>query len=128
MDAFSDPAVEEIVFMKAAQVGWTDILLNAVAYCMDQDPAPILLVQPTLDVAKNFSKDRLAPMLRDTPQLHGLVSPARKRDADNAILHKVFPNGHISMGGANSPAGLAMRAIRSWDSANFQDSSSIASR
>ena len=63
-------------------------------------------------MAGAFSKDRMAPMLRDTPALRGLVKDARARDSGNTMLHKTFPGGHITMTGANSPAGLASRPIR----------------
>lgn len=112
MDAVADPAIREIVVMKSAQVGWTEILLNVVGYFVDLDPSPILLVQPTVDMSSAFSKDRLAPMVRDTPALSGKIADARSRDSGNTTLHKTFPGGHITIGGANSPAGLASRPIR----------------
>jgi phage terminase large subunit GpA-like protein len=69
MDAIADPTIREIWVQKSAQVGWTEILGNAVGYFIDQDPSPMLLIQPTLDMAEAWSKDRFAPMLRDTPAL-----------------------------------------------------------
>jgi phage terminase large subunit GpA-like protein len=112
MDAINDPEVDTIVIMSSAQVGKTEILLNAIGYFIDYDPSPILVIQPTVEMAKTFSKDRLAPMLRDTPALRGKVADARSRDSGNTVLHKVFPGGHITMVGANSPSGLASRPIR----------------
>lgn len=96
----------------SAQVGKTEILNNLVGYHIDQDPAPILVVQPTLQMAEAWSKDRLAPMLRDTPTLRGKVKDPRARDSGNTLLHKTFPGGHITMAGANSPASLASRPVR----------------
>lgn len=112
MDAVNDPTVREIVVMKSAQVGWTEILGNVVGYFIDKDAAPILLIQPTLEMSEAWSKDRLAPMIRDTPALHGKIKDARSRDSGNTLLHKTFPGGHITVAGANSPAGLASRPIR----------------
>jgi phage terminase large subunit GpA-like protein len=112
MDAIADPRVREIWVQKSAQVGWTEILGNAVAYFMDQDPSTMLLLQPTLDIGEAWSKDRLAPMIRDTPKLHGLVRDVRSRDSGNTLLHKQFPGGHITIAGANSAASLASRPIR----------------
>jgi len=112
MDAIADDTVREIWVQKSSQIGWTEILGNVIGYHIDQDPAPILLVQPTLEMAEAWSKDRLAPMLRDTPCLHGKVADARARDSGNTLLHKQFPGGHVTMAGANSPAGLASRPIR----------------
>lgn len=112
MDAVSERSVETIVIMSSAQVGKTELLLSVIGYHIDKDPSPILLLQPTLEMAETFSKDRLAPMLRDTPVLKDTVKDARARDSGNTMLHKSFPGGHITMAGANSPASLASRPIR----------------
>jgi phage terminase large subunit GpA-like protein len=112
MDAVTDPAVANIVVMSSAQIGKTEICNNVLGYHIDQDPSPILVVQPTLDMAQAWSKDRLAPMLRDTPVLQGKVADPRSRDSGNTTLHKVFPGGHITACGANSPSSLASRPIR----------------
>ena len=112
MDAFSDPQVHTVVVMSSAQVGKTELLLSIIGYYIHQDPSPILVLQPTLEMAQTFSKDRLAKMLRDTPVLRGKVKDPRSRDSGNTTLHKQFPGGHITIVGANSPSGLASRPIR----------------
>jgi phage terminase large subunit GpA-like protein len=73
MNAISDPDVPRVVVQKASQMGISDCILNAVGYYMDQDPCPIMVVQPTIEVGESFSVDRVRPMLRDTPRLRGLV-------------------------------------------------------
>lgn len=112
MDAISDPTLRDIVVVAGAQVGKTEMLLNVIGFHIHHDAAPILLVQPTLEMAQAFSKDRLAPMLRDTPALKYKVKDPRSRDANNTTTHKVFTGGHISLVGSNSAAGLASRPIR----------------
>lgn len=112
MDAASDSSIREVVVMSSAQIGKTEFLLNIIGYYIHQDPSPIMLLQPTLDMAEAFSKDRLAPMVRDTPALQGKIADARARDSGNTLLHKKFPGGQITMAGANSPASLASRPIR----------------
>lgn len=112
MDALSDPMIAEIVAMKAAQIAFTEVVNNVIGYYIHQEPGPILLMQPTLDMAQAWSKDRLAPMLRDTPCLAGKVQDARSRDSGNTILHKSFRGGHLTIVGANSPTSLASRPIR----------------
>lgn len=112
MDAVNDAKCEEIVIMSSAQIGKTELILNIIGYYIDYDPSPILVLQPTREMAETFSKDRLSTMLRDTPCLKGKVKDARARDSGNTILHKTFPGGHITMVGANSPAGLASRPIK----------------
>ncbi len=104
--------VPEVVIMASAQVGKTEAALNTIGYFMHQDPSPIMMVQPTIEMAEAISKDRIATMLRDCPGLSGLVKDRRVRDSGNEILHKVFPGGHLTLSGANSPASLASRPIR----------------
>jgi len=112
MDAINDPSIREIWFMKSAQVGWTEVLNNVIGYFVDQDPSPTLLVQPTLEMAEAWSKDRLAPMIRDTPCLRGRIADPKARDSGNTLLHKRFTGGHLTVSGANSPSSLASRPIR----------------
>lgn len=112
MDAIGDPRVETVVVMSAAQVGKTESVLNCIGFYVAHDASPILVVQPTLEMATAFSTDRLSPMFRDTPTLRDKIGDPRSRDSGNTILHKQFPGGHITMAGANSPSSLASRPIR----------------
>ena len=112
MDAFNDATVETIVVMASAQVGKSEILLNIAGYVIDQDPGPMLVMQPTKEMAEAFSKDRLTPMLRDTPRLADIFGKAASRVSKDTIWQKQFPGGHITMVGANAPSALASRPIR----------------
>lgn len=113
MDACSDPAIQEVVVLAGAQLGKTEAILNIIGYHIHHDPSPILVLQPTLDMAQAFSKDRVASgLLASTPALRGKVKDPRARDSGNTTLHKVFPGGALTMVGANSPSGLASRPIR----------------
>lgn len=112
MDALSDPGIEQVVLMASAQVGKTLMIKAVLGFYIDQDPSPILVVQPTLEIGEAFSKDRLSPMVRDTPRLRGKIADPKARNSGNTILHKTFPGGHLTIAGANSPASLASRPIR----------------
>lgn len=98
--------------MTSSQVGKTLILKAIIGYFVDQDPSTILMVQPTLELGETFSKDRLAPMVRDMPCLRAKIADPKTRDSGNTILHKRFPGGHLTIVGANAAAGLAARPIR----------------
>jgi phage terminase large subunit GpA-like protein len=111
MDAINDEETETVVVQSSAQVGKTELLLNIIGYHVHQDPAPTMLVQPTLDLGEAFSKDRLAPMIRDTPVLAERIKN-KSRDGGNTLLYKSFPGGHVTLSGANSPSSLASRPIR----------------
>ena len=102
---------EKVVIMAASQVLKTEVLLNFLGFIVDQDPGPILIVEPREEDAKTLSKDRVSPMFRDTPQLAGKIGDTRTK-SDASVLHKGFPGGHMTFVGAISPSGLAMRPIR----------------
>ncbi len=106
MDAITDPKIEQITVMKSARVGYSKILNHTIAFHIHQDPCPVMLVQPTIEDAQGYSKEEIAPMLRDTPCLRGLVSESKAKDGANTILQKQFPGGTLSMVGANSPRGF----------------------
>lgn len=112
MDAVSNPRNRKVVGVFASQTGKTDCVLNVIGYHIHYDPAPILMIQPTLEIAEAWSKDRFAPMVRDTPALRERVHDAKTRDSGNTIRHKTFRGGHLTAAGANSPASLASRPIR----------------
>jgi phage terminase large subunit GpA-like protein len=112
MDAISDPSVEVVVVMSSAQVGKSEALNNALGFYADCDPCPIMMLQPTIKMGEDYSKDRIAPMIRDTPALRPKFGDARSRDSGNTLLHKQFPGGHLTIAGAESPASLASRPIR----------------
>jgi phage terminase large subunit GpA-like protein len=66
MDAVNDPAFHTVVCMKGSQIGATEIELNVLGYHIHRDPAPIIVLLPTIEAAESWSTERLAPMLRDT--------------------------------------------------------------
>jgi len=111
MDAVNDANTEQVILMTSAQIGKTEALNNVVGYHIDFDPCPMLVIQPTLDMAETWSKDRLAPMLRDTPEIGKKVTTGAKK-SKNKILHKSFQGGHVTIAGANAPASLASRPVR----------------
>ncbi len=112
MDSFNDPDIQRIIFMKSAQVGATEILLNVIGYYIDQDPAPMLIMQPTLQMGQAFSKDRLATMIRDSEKIRNCVKDPRSRDSGNTVLSKKFAGGNLTITGSNSASSLASRPIR----------------
>lgn len=111
LNAITDSQYETIVMMWSAQLGKTELQNNAVGYFTHWEPSPIIFIQPNLVQAKEYSKDRLAPMYRDTPVLRERV---RKKtlESSNTVLYKSFPGGRINIAGANSPESLASKPIR----------------
>lgn len=112
LDSFTDPVVEHIVVVAASQVGKSEAINNMVGYCIDQDPGPILMVEPTVQDAKEYSQQRIAPMIRETPCLRRKVSDPKSRDSGNTILQKSFPGGMLTLTGSTEAHALASKPIR----------------
>jgi phage terminase large subunit GpA-like protein len=107
----NDPT-QRIVFMKSAQIGGTEVGNCWIGYVIHHAPAPMLYILPTVEIAEKASKQRIAPMLDESPALRELVSPARSRDSGNTLLSKEFRGGVFMMTGANSAAGLRSMPIK----------------
>lgn len=107
MDSLSaiDPA-QTITLIKGAQLGGSEAGNNWLGYVVDYAPGPIMAVQPTVEMAKRNSKQRIDPLVAECPRLREKIKPARSRDAGNTILVKEFPGGVLVMTGANSAVGL----------------------
>lgn len=112
MDAFTQPGIHRVVVKSCAQIGKSDIMNNVIGRFAHLDPCTIMMIQPTIEMAQDFSKTRIAPMIRDTRVLRDLFLDVKTRDSNNTILNKIFPGGRLVMAGANSPAGLASRPVR----------------
>jgi phage terminase large subunit GpA-like protein len=113
MDALSPSSPwERTVFMKGSQIGATECGNNWIGYVIHLAPGPMLVVQPTEQMAKRNSKQRIGPLIQDSPVLRGLVRASRSRDSGNTILAKEFLGGILVLAGANSAKQLRSMAAR----------------
>ena len=113
MDALSPASpVQRVVFMKAAQVGATEAGNCFIGFVMHHAPGPMLAVQPTVELAKRNSRQRIDPLIEESPELRERIKPARSRDAGNTMLSKEFAGGILIMTGANSAVGLRSTPAR----------------
>ena len=96
----------------ASQVGKSELELNIIGYIIDEDPGSILFVHPTTIDAKEFSKLRIAPEIRDCPTLRRKVAAPKSRDSGNTVLQKTYPGGILTMCGSTEAHALASKPIR----------------
>jgi phage terminase large subunit GpA-like protein len=106
LDALTDPAVDRVTLLKSAQVGATQMGNIFVAQRIAQRPSSILVVQPTIVDAEEYSQTEIAPMLDAVECLRGLVKEPRTKGSDTNKRFKRFPGGVLRLRGANAPAGL----------------------
>jgi len=113
MDCLSSTsAVQRVVMMFAAQTGKTEAGANWLGYVIDHAPGPMLLVQPTVEMAKRLSKQRLESLITETPVLAEKIAPSRSRDSGNTMFAKDFPGGMMLLTGSNSATGLRSTPCR----------------
>ena len=111
-DLSARSTVQEVVVMFAAQLGKSETGNNWLGYIIDNEPGPVMIVQPTTDMAKRFSRQRITPMLEETPALRRKVRENRSRDDANTTLMKDFAGGVMVVSGANSAASLRSMPVR----------------
>ncbi|GAA0569458.1 phage terminase large subunit family protein [Caenispirillum bisanense] len=112
MDALSPHSpYERVVFMAGAQLGKTEAGNNWLAFIMHHAPGPVMAVQPTVEGAKRWSRQRVDPLV-ESPPLRGLVRDPRARDSGNTTLMKEFPGGVLVITGGNSAVGLRSMPVR----------------
>lgn len=107
----SDPA-QRIKVIKGTQLGLTEVINNWFLYSIDLRPGPLMMVLPTVDLAKRHSKKKLTPSIRMIPRLRGKIRDARTRDSGNTILLKEFPGGFLTLAGSNSAASFRSDSVR----------------
>lgn len=112
MDAFTDNNVHRVVVKSCSQIGKSDIMNNVIGRMAHLDPCTIMMIQPTVEMAQDFSRSRVAPMIKDTKVLSEVFGAYKTRDTNQTILSKFFTGGRLVFCGSNSPAGLASRPIR----------------
>jgi lambda family phage portal protein len=112
MDCLSPTSpIERVVFMKAAQLGATEMGSNWIGYVIHHAPGPMMAVWPTVEMAKRNSKQRIDPLIEESSALAERIAPARSRDSGNTILAKEFRGGVLVMTGANSAVGLQLQLL-----------------
>lgn len=116
MDAFTENGIHRVVIMSSSQGGKTEALMNVFGRFCHLDPCFMMLIQPTIELAEDFSKSRLSALIQDTKCLTSLFYGSRRnsksKDSNQTILSKFFLGGRVVLAGANSPASLASRPIR----------------
>lgn len=111
-DLSATSRVREVTLVFGSQMGKSEALNNWKGYVMDIAPGPSLFVQPTIDLAKRYSRTRIQPMIDATPSLREKVADPKSRDSGNTMLMKDFPGGQLILGGANAASGLASMPIQ----------------
>lgn len=112
LDAIVEPGVKTATFKCSAQVSKTTILLIIIGYMACRRPAPTMFATANDNLVEQFSKERLAPAIRDVPEMARVFPAEGERSASNKLAHKKFPGGFLAMVSAQSPANMRARSIK----------------
>lgn len=113
MDAMSmSHPCKDLALMKGTQLGGSELIYNMIGYIADQVPCPVMLVMPTTDGGKKVSRQRIGPMIDETPSLREKFAAHKSRDSANTMQMKDFPGGMLVIAGANSGPGLRNMPMR----------------
>ena len=113
MDRLSpmDPC-HRVVLIKPAKIGASAVADNWAGYTMHLDPAPMMIVQPTDSSRTEYSKDRIKPLIDDTPEIKANVAPQQRRFMGSTTTRKEFPGGFLALVHATSGPELRAREIK----------------
>lgn len=113
MDVLDEPDCWKAVYMLGVQLGKTEVLLNRIGKNIHHDPAPMMFAFPDDDAIRDFSKDRILPMLENCEPLRKKVIDRKKKTAkESTIKSKRFTGGYLAMVTARSPVSFRSRPIR----------------
>lgn len=112
MDAVTTPGVRQISIMGSSQVAKTAVLCNIIGFKIARDPSHFIVMQPTDNDARDFSKDKLNPIFMASPALRKLVAKDSDKNKDNSTLRKRFVGGALSIVSGMTPRSTRQRSAR----------------
>ena len=102
MDCMGNDSVEEVVLRKSARVGYTKMLLAAMAYFAEHKSRNQAIWQPTDEDSDEFVKTELEPMIRDVPAMLEIFPGFGMRSKDNTLRQKKFRGCVLHMRGGKA--------------------------
>jgi phage terminase large subunit GpA-like protein len=110
--AVTDPLYERITLCKASRLGFSTLLVSAIGAFAVNEPAPLIVLLPTQDDARNFAVDAVEPIFAASPVLREVLSDAADEAGRNTLLHKRYPGGSLRIIPARSPRNLRAHTCR----------------
>ena len=113
MDAMSEGSpFQRVVMQFATQMGKTEVLYNAVLQRIHRSPLDMMIVQPTLQDAKDHSRERFMPTVRRMPSvLTKLAAPTSRDESSTWQTKSILGGSTLFFAGANSARSLASKPL-----------------
>ncbi len=104
--------VREVVLMFPIQYGKTEVAINALGYCMDHDPGPVMVCLPGEVSMNKWVAQKLHPAIEESPAMLRALRSVASRDAANTRTFKDFAGGQLYIEHAGSPSRLKSTTVR----------------
>lgn len=113
MDCLSvhDPC-REVVIMKSAQGGGTEVLLNWIGYVISHAPTEMMLLLPNDAMVKRFVQKRLRTLFKQTPVVAAALRDKAAAVESDSVKLIGFPGGSLAVASAESTTDLRSDPIR----------------
>jgi phage terminase large subunit GpA-like protein len=105
--------VQKVVMQFATQLGKSEVLYNAILKRIHIAPMDMMMVQPTLQDAKDHSSQRFTQTAKLMPEVFSRIAETRSRDETNTLFTKEIADGSATLffSGANSARSLASKPL-----------------
>ncbi len=102
LDAMGDDDIQEVTLHKSARVGYTKMLLAAVAYFAEHKRRNQAVWQPTDEDSDEFVKTELEPMIRDVPAMVRVFPSFMRKHKSNTLRQKLFLGSMLHLRGGKA--------------------------
>lgn len=109
MDAAGTIGVETVIICKSPQTGGSEAGHSIVGWCIDRSPGPVMYVFPDEITARENAKDRIIPMINDSPCLREYMTGYGD---DTSSLRINLAHMPIYLGWSGSVSRLGNKPIR----------------
>ncbi len=105
-DAIGDPLITRVTIQKSARIGYSSLLVGAIANFIVNDPAQILAVLPVEKDCRRFVVENIEPIFHASPDLRGKLSGDEMEVNRNTMMSRRFSGGSLNVVAAKSPNNL----------------------
>jgi len=85
-DAIGDPLLERVTVIKSARIGYTTILVGALANYVHNDPSSLLCLLPVKDDARNFVVSQVEPVFAESPVVRAKLDAPKSHAHDRDTM------------------------------------------
>lgn len=90
----------------------TEVAINALGYCMDHDPGPVMVCLPGEVSMNKWVAQKLHPAIEETQPMRDALRSVASRDSSNTRTFKDFAGGQLYIEHAGSPSRLKSTSVR----------------